>query len=73
MCEVREWMRLRVACIYFFCGWFGDYRIKKYRLPCMLLSERKVGDWLSIFSCENGKKKETSWDKVERHNVKGGE
>ena len=30
----------------------------------MLLSERKVGDWLSIFSCENGKKKETSWDKV---------
>ena len=29
MCEVREWMRLRVACIYFFCGWFGDYRIKK--------------------------------------------
>ena len=30
----------------------------------MLLSERKVSDWLSIFLCENGKKKETSWNKV---------
>ena len=29
------------------------------------VGERKVGDWLSIF-CENGKKKETSWDKVEK-------
>ena len=36
MCEVREWMRLRVACIYFFCGWFGDYRIKNtgYHVCC---------------------------------------
>ena len=45
---------------------------KRYRLLCMLLSERKVGDWLSIFLCENGKKKETSWDKVERHKVNDG-
>ena len=56
---------------------------KRYRLLCMLLSERELGDrkvgerkvvrgrWVigCVFLCENGKKKETSWDKVERHKV----
>ena len=37
------------------------------------VGERKVvrGRWVigCLFLCENGKKKETSWDKVERHKV----
>ena len=57
-----------MACIYFAYRSNVVEREKRYRLLCMLLSERKVGDWLSIF-CENGKKKETRWDKVERHKV----
>ena len=60
-----------MACIYFACR-SNIVEKKRYRLLCMLLSERKVGDWLSIFSCENGKKKGTSWDKVERHKVNDG-
>ena len=33
--------------MYLFC--MEVYVEKRYRLLCMLLSERKVGDWLSIF------------------------
>jgi hypothetical protein len=84
-----EERKIIAACIYFAYRSNIVEREKKYRLLCMLLSERKVGDrelgdrkvgernlseskvsdWLSIFSCENGRKKETSWDKVERHKV----
>ena len=54
-CRVEE-RKIIVACIYF--AWMCDVmKKKKYRLPCMLLSERKVGDWLSIFCVRMARKK----------------
>ena len=38
--------------------------LSEWELGDRKVGDRKVGDWLSIFLCENGKKKETSWDKV---------
>ena len=50
----------------------SERKLGERKLGERKLGERKVGDWLSIFLCENGKKKETSWDKVERHKVNDG-
>ena len=54
-CRVEE-RKIIVACIYF--AWRCDVvkKKKRYRLLCMLLSERKVGDWLSIFCVRMARK-----------------